>query len=507
VLRRHEDKQQASEQLSTLASTAPGAMYAFRLRADGTSCFPYASPQIRELFCLDPKELAVDSKPAWERIHPEDLGYLQATIAEAARRFSPWRETFRVRHPVKGWIWIEGSSMPTKEPNGDILWHGFLIDITERKMAEETMRLERERLRRMVDTAQVGIAFMSPDGEVHEANDALLRMIGWTREEFATGGLNWRTLSPPEYWELDREATKEMLRRGSADPAERMLLRKDGSRIPVLCNGVTLPGEQGEEIAIFVLDLTAMRRLEGALQEAGETSQGRIARDLHDGLGQQLGGVLYLGRLLQKDLQARGAPEAGRAAEVNRLVKEALEVTRNVARGLHPVPNQPDGLMLALQALIERTTATAKIKLVFQCQVAVLIEDNRTATQLYRIVQEAINNSLKHSRGKRVEVRLWEESGTILLRVRDNGIGLVIGPAGRGLGMQSMNHRATLIGAFLTIENAPDGGTVVTIRVPRVPGGGSLQPQSPGRDEPGDDGGTDGGLAKLKVTEKRKQIR
>ena len=466
VLRRREDKQLASEQLSTLASTAPGAMYAFRLRADGTSFFPYASPQFRELFGLDPKEIAADSKPAWSRVHPEDLGHLQATIAEAARSFSPWKEIFRVRHPAKGWIWIEGRSMPTKEPNGDILWHGFLIDVTERRIAEEKMRLERERLRRMVDTSQVGIVFLSPQGEVHEANDALLRMIGWTREEFAADGLNWRTLSPPEFWELDREATKEMLRRGSADPAERVLFRKDGSRIPVLCNGVKLPGERGEEIAVFVLDLTDMRRLEGALEDAGEAAQGRIARDLHDGLGQQLGGVLYLGRLLQQDLHKRRAPEAERAAEVNRLVKEALELTRNVARGLHPVPAQPDGLMLALQALIENATGRPRARLIFECQHAVLIDDNRVASQLYRIAQEALNNALKHSRGTRIEVALWQEPTALVLRVRDNGIGVVHGPAGHGLGMQSMNHRARLIGALLKTENAADGGAVITCRVP-----------------------------------------
>ena len=593
VLRRRQEQCLADQQLARLASTAPGAIYSFRLRPDGTSCFPYVSPQIHELFGLNAEDLVADSTPAFSKVHPDDLGALQSTIAEAARTFSPWKTVFRARHPAKGWIWIEGSSMPMREPNGDTLWHGFLMDVTERQRAdqalheseqrfrniyqnastgiaitdwegryvhcnpaycaimgysekellqkhfqslihpedgarnldfvrrlmagdipsfemenryvrkngttarvhrfvsvlrddkgnpvnlmalvsdvteqrnaEEKTHRERERLRRMVDTAQVGIVILSPEGEVREANDALLRMIGWTREEFAAQGLHWRKLTPPEYRDLNRKAAEELSRRGSAEPAERVILRKDDTRIPVLCNGVMLPGDQGHEFAVFVTDLTEQRRLEGALQDAGEAAQARIARDLHDGLGQQLGGVLYLGRLLQHDLKARGAPEAGQAAELNSLVKDALNLTRHVARGLHPVPAQPDGLMLALQALIEQVARGAKATLIFECQPPVLLEDVRVASHLYRIAQEALNNALKHSRATRIEVALWRDPAAIYLAVRDNGIGLAHGPAGHGLGMHTMKHRARLVGGLLTIENASDGGAKITCQVP-----------------------------------------
>jgi PAS domain S-box-containing protein len=360
----------------------------------------------------------------------------------------------------------------------------LVSDVTKQRNAEEKTHRERERLRRMVDTAQVGIVILSPEGEVREANDALLRMIGWTREEFATRGLHWRKLTPPEYWDLDRKTAAELLRRGSAEPAERMIFRKDGTRIPVLCNGVMLPGDQGQEFAVFVTDLTEQRRLEGALQDAGQAAQDRIARDLHDGLGQQLGGALYLGRLLQRDLKARSAPEAARAAELNSLVKDAIDLTRHVARGLNPVPAQPDGLMLALQALIEQVARGAKATLVFECQPPVLFEDVRIASHLYRIAQEAINNALKHSHATRIEVALWRESAALYLAVRDNGIGLAHGPAGHGLGMHTMKHRSRLVGGLLTIENASDGGAKITCQVPlpfptpHTPKAPALNPES-----------------------------
>lgn len=578
------------ERLSRLAATAPGAIFTFRLRPDGSSCFPYVSPRIYNVFGIAPEALREDSAPAFRLVHPADLGPLRQGIADASKALTPWKTTFRVHNDAKEWVWIEGSAMPTPEPNGDILWHGFLINVTERERAEEQLRLqstaletaansilltdhdgiirwvnpafvrmtgytaqevvgrtpailksgrqdaafyrelwttilagkvwqgelvnrrkdgslysemmtitpvpgddgsaghfiaikqdvteqrkvaekvrrERERLGRMVDKVQVGIAFVSPEGDVREINDALLRMIGWSRDDFTAHGLNWRSLIPPEFRDLDRQATQQLLHHGSAEPAERMIFHKDGSRIPVVCNGVMLPGDEGPEFAVFVVDQTEQQRLESALQDAGEAAQGRIARDLHDGLGQQLGGVLYLGRLLHQDLQQRGAAQVAQAAELNRLVKEALEMTRQVARGLHPVPAESDGLMLALEALTEMPTNGGKVEFVFECEPPVLIEDARVASHLYRIAQEAVNNALKHSHATRIEVALWQDPKAIYLSVRDDGVGLAHGPAGHGLGMYTMKHRAQLIGGLLTIENALDTGVIVSCRVPRV---------------------------------------
>jgi signal transduction histidine kinase len=126
--------------------------------------------------------------------------------------------------------------------------------------------------------------------------------------------------------------------------------------------------------------------------------------------------------------------------------------------------------MLALQGLIEQAGAGGDVRFVFECEPPVLIDDVRVAAQLYRIAQEAVNNSLKHSRGTRIEVALWQESDGLILRVRDNGIGMPAAPAGHGMGLHSMRHRARLIGATLETGNGGDGGAVVTCRVPRVCG-------------------------------------
>src|ERR1019366_49147 len=75
-------------------------------------------------------------------IHPDDIGHVRATIAESARTLNPWRDDFRVCHTRLGEIWVEGHSVPQREPDGSTLWHGFIQNITARKLSEESLRLQ-----------------------------------------------------------------------------------------------------------------------------------------------------------------------------------------------------------------------------------------------------------------------------------------------------------------------------------------------------------------------------
>lgn len=239
-------------------------------------------------------------------------------------------------------------------------------------------------------------------------------------------------------------------------------LRADNSEFPIEAS-ISHVDNGGQKLFTVILrDITERKRLEAAVTAAAEDERGRIARDLHDGLGQQLGGALFLSDLLQRDLKKRTAPEGDRAAQVHSLVVEALNQTRELARGLYPVPTEPDGLMTALQNLADRVARDRKLECTFECNSIVLIPDPTTATHLYRIAQEAINNALKHSGSQRIEIQLSRTNGKIELSVRDFGAGLPSDKTATGLGMQTMRHRADTIGAHLILNNAPEGGALVT---------------------------------------------
>lgn len=121
------------ERLAKIAANAPGIIYTFRLRADGSSCMPYASPMIAELFGVQPADWCEDAAPFFELVPPDERAPLRASIAESARTMESWHAEFQVLHPVKGLLWIESQATPEREHDGGILWHGFMSDISERK--------------------------------------------------------------------------------------------------------------------------------------------------------------------------------------------------------------------------------------------------------------------------------------------------------------------------------------------------------------------------------------
>lgn len=124
------------DKLAKISATVPGMIFTLRLRPDGVMSIPYASPTTDRIFGLEPEDVIEDAAPAFSAIHPDDIDIVRETIGNSARTMNPWQNEFRVRHPRKGEIWIEAHSMPQEEPDGSIIWHGFMHDVTERKRYE-----------------------------------------------------------------------------------------------------------------------------------------------------------------------------------------------------------------------------------------------------------------------------------------------------------------------------------------------------------------------------------
>ena len=138
-------------------------------------------------------------------------------------------------------------------------------DVTARVRAEELLRRSEARFATLYNAGIVGIAVLDMGGDVLEANDAYLRIIGYGREDLARTQLCWRTLTPPEWKEDDDNAVRAMLQQGSAPSREKEYFRKDGTRVPVLIGSALLEGNQ---FLSFVLDLTERKRLEQVGRDA-----------------------------------------------------------------------------------------------------------------------------------------------------------------------------------------------------------------------------------------------
>ena len=133
------EREEALRRLQKIASRVPGVVYQYRLRPDGTACFPFASSGLRDIYRVDPEDVREDAGKVMEAVHPDDLEGLAASIAASARDLTPWRHEYRLRFGDAEVRWLFGDAMPEREADGGVLWHGYISDITERKKAESVI--------------------------------------------------------------------------------------------------------------------------------------------------------------------------------------------------------------------------------------------------------------------------------------------------------------------------------------------------------------------------------
>ncbi len=217
-------------------------------------------------------------------------------------------------------------------------------------------------------------------------------------------------------------------------------------------------------VIILTADVAHRERLEKEVLEISEREQRRIGQDLHDGVCQQLTGISLLSRSLQQKLTDQEATDAG---QITRLINESIEQTRRVTRGLHPVPDEPTGLMLALKELAETVHTTTKVKCWLHSPELVPIPDQAASTNLYRIAQEAVQNALRHGKPSSILIELRLDDHAIQMTVTDDGQGIPEHQHSKGLGLEIMNYRAHTIGATLDVRRGDTCGTVVACTLPR----------------------------------------
>lgn len=212
--------------------------------------------------------------------------------------------------------------------------------------------------------------------------------------------------------------------------------------------------------------LERTRKLEEEIVRASEHEQRRIGQDLHDGLCQELAAIGCVAAGLRQDLAARAAPESATAAEVEKLLQEAVVQTRNLARGIFPVQMDGEGLAAALEELVANTKRQPSVEVLCQARGEVALGDPNVAMHLYRIAQEALNNAVKHAHARHIVVRLRRADEWLELTITDDGTGLPPASASpTGMGLTNMRYRARLIGGHLEIGAGPGGGTCVSCAV------------------------------------------
>jgi signal transduction histidine kinase len=160
--------------------------------------------------------------------------------------------------------------------------------------------------------------------------------------------------------------------------------------------------------------------------------------------------------------------DGGRLAEkIIELIGEATSKARGLARGLCPVHLVAYGLQSALNEIAENTQLAANIHCSFSGDASLTFQDNTLATHLYYIVQEAVNNAVKHAGASSIEISLAQEGEYIHLWIIDDGRGIDETQKGKGIGLQIMKYRVLVIGAFLEITSNSESGTIIHVFMKR----------------------------------------
>jgi PAS domain S-box-containing protein len=146
---------------------------------------------------------------------------------------------------------------------------GTIMDISDRKQAESALRVSETKLQCFVDSNIVGVIMADLNGNLHEANNAFLQMVGYTQEDLKSGNLRWRDMTPPEWIEVDERAIAQIRQTGSCPPFEKEYFHKNGTRVPILIGIAMLPDSQ-ENCFCFILELSDRKRAEQRLRESEE---------------------------------------------------------------------------------------------------------------------------------------------------------------------------------------------------------------------------------------------
>jgi PAS domain S-box-containing protein len=345
-------------------------------------------------------------------------------------------------------------------------------DVTGARNAAEDLKDAAQRLRAVLDTAVDGVMLLDAAGNILMFNAACTQLFGYTAIEMARGGIN--TFVPEMLVEgpnrlLRHDWTKSVFPlRVTAHPT--LGRRKGGSAFPVeLTLAETSSGGQSVFVTV-IRDVSERKALETALIDAIGREQRRFADDLHDGLGQELTGLLLLLSAFARSARHDQRLDVRDLEQAQEVARHALASCRNIARGLSPVTEKQGGLVAGLRDLVASLRSASGPVLDFEAIGLARLGLSPTASDhLFRIAQEALSNALRHSHAHSIKVTLDIEPAIVRLEICDDGEGLTLPEfETMGLGLRTMKYRASLLGAKFQIKHLDAAGTCVVCECPQA---------------------------------------
>ncbi len=326
-----------TEKYRRFQSNIPGMVYLFIAHPDGSYSFPYVNAASRQLFDLEPDAIMRDGALLTGLIHPDDKARHEESLRRSAATLHPLREELRC--VIGGDVrWYECISRPEPQINGDILWDGIMLEITERKRAEEALRESEAKYRRLHETMTDAFVRIGMTGNIQEANRAYQALLGYTEEELLKR--TYGDLTPEKWHALESNVVAEqVLVNGHSQVYEKEYRRKDGTVFPVELRTFLLRDDAGQPVGMWAIvrDITERKhaeedraRLESQLIQAQKMeSVGRLAGGVAHDFNNMLSVILGYAELIKAKL-----PEGGPLLKDVLAIEKAANHSRDITRQL-----------------------------------------------------------------------------------------------------------------------------------------------------------------------------
>jgi len=406
-------------------------------------------------------------------VHPDDHDRVRSALYAALNGERPYDIEFRVSRGDGSTVWLY--TVATVAGTGKARrMIGATVDITDRKDAERAS----ERLAAIVHSSYDAVIGLDLEGLITSWNKGAERIFGYNAAEVVEQSV--LIILPEERWPEETQILDRIKQAENIEHFETIRLAKDGRPVDISLTISPVRDSDGRIVGASKIarDITQRKRAQEAIRtretlqrivEAQEAERNRIARDLHDHLGQQLTGL----RLKLESIKSLAAENTSVVDGIDQACHQALQIDTDIsllAWELRPVSLDSHGLSESLASFVREWGQSHGITAEFQC----VSRNGRLApdveTNLYRIAQEALNNILKHASAREVSVTLNQNGREAVLVIEDDGRGFdpeqTAAHATGGLGLIGMRERAALLGGRLEIESHDGGGTAIYARIP-----------------------------------------
>lgn len=272
------EQQLLIDKFEKLCDQLPGFLYQFQLNKDGKSFLPFASSGIKHIYGVNAEDVKEDASKMYAILHPDEIGWFGESISASAASLKTWTATYRIKHPQRGEIWVRGEGRPERLSDGNTLWHGYVQEVTEEKLAALKLQDINALREAIFDAASISIVSCNEHGIIKTFNQGAEKLLGYAASEAVD-------ILMPQKFHLREEmvARAKILsqefgaeihpnfdvltakaREGDEDENEWTYVRKDGSHVPVILSVTALRGSDGEITGYLGIarDISEIKRID-----------------------------------------------------------------------------------------------------------------------------------------------------------------------------------------------------------------------------------------------------